>query len=113
NRIDEQVPFNTFTVRQIEPMSTAGIGDLALLGCDNAASLVYVPSNPQLPVRWTSFLVPLDDFAPRKDLATIPRGNRLLLADMDSDGKPDLLIGDQTGLRLHRNQLAPPTIEVQ
>ena len=113
NRIDEQIPFNTFTVRQIEPMSTAGIGDLALLGCDSAASLVFVPSNPQLPVRWTSFLVALDDFAPRKDLTDIPRGYRLLLADMDGDDRPDILIADQNGIRLHRNQIVPPTTVVQ
>ena len=113
NRLSENIPFNEFTIRVIEPFMTAGIGDLADLGCDEGASVVFVPSDPGLPVRWSTYLNSISRFAPRRDLPAIARGQQLLLADMNGDGRADILVRNATGLLLYLNEIEPATTQLQ
>ncbi len=113
NRINEQIPFNAFTLRVVEPFVTAGIGAFGDLGCGEGASVVFIPSDPTLAVRWSTYLPSTQRFAPRQQLPDLPRGEVILFADMDGDGANDLLIADENGLHLFSNQLQAPTTMVE
>src|SRR5690606_7521245 len=56
NRLNEGMPGDPFTLREIEPFTGAGIGAFGPTGCGSGASVVYIPSNPSLPVRWSTYL---------------------------------------------------------
>lgn len=110
NRLNE--PSSNFSLRILEPFTTAGKGSFAALGC-GGVGLVYIPSNPALPVRWSSYLATTTRFAPRADLSAIPRAHSMTLADLNGDGKPDLILVDQeNGASWYANSLVPPTTEV-
>jgi hypothetical protein len=112
NRLDEDIPFNPFTLRVVEPFTTAGIGSFGHPGCGTGASVVFIPSDPGLPVFWRTYLESTQRFSPRQELAGIPRGTAILLADMTLDGRDDLLVADDAGLHLFPSQLQPATAEV-
>jgi hypothetical protein len=112
NRIDEGIPFNTFTVRLLEPFTSAGPGRFAHLDCGPGASVVFSPSIPGEPVRWGTYLPATQRFSPRQPLPTVDPGQDLLLADVDADGRPDLLVWTANGISLHMNQLQPPSTTV-
>lgn len=112
NRLDENVPFNAFTLRHLEGFTTAGQGRFGRTPCDAGAAVVWVPANPALPVRWRQYLGGLFGFSPARDLPSIPRGNGLLLADLDGDGVEDLILGDDTGISWYRNVMPEPTATV-
>ncbi len=113
NRLSENIPFNEFTIRVIEPVMTAGVGYFADLGCAEGASVVYVPSDPSLPVRWTTYVESVARFVPKQDLPGVARGLQVILSDMNGDGKADLLIRNGTGLLLHLNELQPATTQLE
>jgi hypothetical protein len=109
NKIDENIPFNAFTVRVIESFMTAGPGAFGHIGCGQGAAMIHIPSNPDLPVSWTNYLQTIERFAPRQQLAGIPRGEQLLIADITGDGANDVVVADTTGILLFPNQVVAPT----
>ncbi|MBX2974195.1 MAG: VCBS repeat-containing protein, partial [Flavobacteriales bacterium] len=91
NRLDEGGVLS-FEENVIEPWTSNGDGAFGRSICSDGACLVYVPNNPSLPVRWSSYLPLLGDLAFSNDLPALPRGRRPLLADFDGDGRDDLLM---------------------
>lgn len=82
----------SFEENVIEPWTSSGEGAFGRSICSAGACLVYVPNNPVLPVRWSSYLPLLDDLAYSNDVPALPRGRRPLLADFDGDGRDDLVM---------------------
>ncbi len=112
NRLDENVPFNAFTMRQLEPFTTAGHGHFGRTPCNGGVAVVWVPSDPGSPVRWRNYLTQVGGFSPAANLPDVPRGTGLLLADLNGDGKDDLVIGTDGATAWYPNTMMPPTTEV-
>ncbi len=112
NRISIMPPFEPFTVHQLEPFMTAGKGRFGHIGCEGV-SLVFVPSNPQLPVQWRSFLPAINGFAPAQALNSIPRGQNLRMADLNADGREDLFMAHNWGLRWYAAEAVATTTPVE
>lgn len=110
NRLDE--PAANFTIRIIDPFTTGGRGAFGALGC-GGTGVVFIPSNPALPLRWSNYLSSIVRFAPRTELVGIPRASSMSLADLNGDGRPDLVLVDQqSGASWYANTLVPATTEV-
>jgi hypothetical protein len=110
NRMNESV--GNFTIRILEPFTTGGTGAFGELGC-GGVGVVYIPSNPALPVRWSNYLSAIFRFAPRADLLDVSRAAVATLADLNGDGKDDLVMSDATsGASWYANILQPATTEV-
>lgn len=103
NRISQLPPFEPFTIHQLEPFTTAGKGWFGRIGCEGV-SVVFVPGNPQLPVQWRSFIPAINGFAPAQELSGIPRGQHLRLADLNADGRDDLFMATNWGLRWYASE---------
>lgn len=113
NHIGEGGAWSQFTDHVMEPWTSAGNGAFGHLGCNAATGLVFVPSFPVLPVRWSAWVDDLADFAYRADLAGVERGGDLLLADLTGDGKDDLVLNHPDGTAWYRNILQPATTTLQ
>jgi hypothetical protein len=112
NRINTSPPFESFTLHQLEPFTSAGRGWFGRIGCEGV-SVVYVPANPQLPVRWRSFLPAINGFAPAQELNGVPRGQHLRMADLNADGREDLFLATGAGLRWAASQTVGTTAQVE
>ncbi|MEX1132654.1 MAG: T9SS type A sorting domain-containing protein [Flavobacteriales bacterium] len=111
NRLDTSD--GNFRINVVAPFTSAGNGQFANLGCSTSAGVVFVPSNPGLPVRWSSHIAAIEGFAPRKALQDVQRGLHPRLADLNGDGRPDMILVRAGGAEWHPNALAPATTEVQ
>ncbi len=111
NMVGEGGAWNVFTEHVIEEVWTAGAGAFGRTGCDGV-SLFYVPSNPFLPVRWSSWLGVLNEFGYRTDITELPRGSAAAMADLDGDGRDDLLIERDGDLFWHRSVAVPATTDL-
>ncbi len=109
NLIGEGGAWSPFTDHELEPWLTAGIGRFTSLGCNEKAGIVYVPSNPSLPVQWSAWVDALGGFAYRTELSGVPRGSDLLVADLTGDGQAELVLITDEGTSWYRNVLVPPT----
>lgn len=98
-----------FTEHLIEPWTTSGNGVFGRSSCGVGASVVYAPGNPTLPMRWNAYVPLLNDFSYSNDLLTLPRGNNMVLADLDNDGKEDLVMNLGDGTYWFPNIIEPPT----
>lgn len=103
----------TFTEHVIEPWTTNGKGAFGTSICSAGACLVYVPNDPGLPVRWNSYLAELGDFAYSNDLPSIPRGRSPLLADLNGDGRDDLVMEVDDALFWFPNQVTSGNITLE
>lgn len=101
-----------FTVHVVEPFTTAGMGGFAHLGCGAGAGLVLVPFDPGRPVHWSNHIPVIQGFAPRVTLQGVPRGQHPRFADIDGDGRPDLVLVHEGGAAWYPNVLSAPTTEV-
>ncbi|HNR56108.1 MAG TPA: T9SS type A sorting domain-containing protein [Flavobacteriales bacterium] len=102
-----------FEENVIEPWTTSGEGAFGRSACGMGAALVYVPNNPGLPVRWNNYVPLLGDFPDGQDVIDVPRGNRLLLADLDGDDRDDLVLQVNNELLWFRNTLADTSVELE
>jgi hypothetical protein len=110
NRIN--APQADFLLRVLEPFTTGGHGRFAKLGCSTSAGVVFVPSNPALPVRWSNHIDAIRGFAPRKELQGVARGLQPSFADLDGDGREDLIMEQADGGVWYPNLIEAPTTEV-
>ncbi len=101
-----------FKIQLLAPFTSGGMGKFGLLGCNNSTGVVFVPSNPVLPVNWSHHLPEIEGFAPRIVLPDVPRGQYPLLADLDGDGRPDLLLVQPNGTQWYPNTITPATTVV-
>ncbi|MBP6643613.1 MAG: T9SS type A sorting domain-containing protein [Flavobacteriales bacterium] len=98
-----------FSEHLIEPWTTSGNGVFSSSPCGVGASVVYAPGNPALPMRWNAYVPLLNDFSYSNDLDALPRGNNMVLADLDNDGKEDLVMNLPNGTYWFPNIIGPPT----
>lgn len=110
NRLN--TPTGNFKIQLLAPYTSGGIGKFGLLGCNSSAGVVFVPSNPTLPVNWSHHLPDIEGFAPRVELPDVPRGQHPLLADLNGDGRPDLILVHASGTMWYPNVLSPATTVV-
>ncbi len=111
NEVGEGGAWNFFTEHVLEEVWTAGAGAFGNVGCAGV-SLLYMPSNPFLPARWSSWLGVLNEFGYRAELTDLPRGTALGLADLNGDGKDDLLIERSGDLLWHPSVAVPATTDL-
>src|SRR5204863_2585433 len=109
NPVGEGGTWGVFADHTLEGFETAGRGMFGHNGCGASTTLVFVPANPGLPVRWSAWLDELGNFAYRADLPSVPRGNNPLLADINGDGRDDLVLGHPTGAAWYASSLNEAT----
>ncbi|MEZ4756513.1 MAG: T9SS type A sorting domain-containing protein [Flavobacteriales bacterium] len=112
NQVGEGGAWNVFTEHVLEEVWTAGAGVFGNVGCGRV-SLLYMPSNPFLPARWSSWLDVLNDFGYRTELPDLPRGTKLSLADLNGDDKDDLLVERNGDLLWQPSVAVPATTDLQ
>ena len=98
-----------FSENLVEPWTAGGNGVFGASPC-GGAGVVFVPSDPMLPVRWNTFVELLEGFAYSADMPELPRGQDLRLVDLDGDGKLDLVMALPNGVQWFKNTAAPSTI---
>lgn len=111
NEVGEGGDWNIFTEQVLEEVWTAGQGVFGAVGCEGV-SLLYIPANPFLPARWSSWLGNLGTFGYRTDLTNLPRGSAPMLADLNGDGRNDLLIERNGDLVWHPSAAVPTTTDL-
>jgi len=109
NPVGEGGVWGAFADHTLEPFTSAGRGMFGHNGCGGRTTVVFVPSNPGLPVRWSAWVDELDDFAYRADVPGIPRGTAPLLADLNGDTKDDLVLVYPTGAQWYASELNDAT----
>lgn len=113
NTLDEGGQWNGWTYHQLEAWDSSGPGTFGHLGCDSGASVVVFPLNPGASVRYSHWVDALGDFAFDNAIADLPRGQAPLLADLNGDGRDDLVLA-YNGERLILWNLIPvPTTVVE
>ncbi len=95
----------SFVENQVESWTSSGNGVFGASPCGPGATVVFVPSNPDLPVRWNAYLPVLKGFGYSNDLPLLPRGSDLLLTDLNGDGKDDLVMAVANGVLWFPNTL--------
>lgn len=96
----------------LEPWTSAGPGAFGQLGCGAGAGLVVFPLNPGASVRYSHWLEAVGAIPFANDLPEVPRGTAPLLADLDGDGRDDLVLFVEGERLILRNVLQPATTEV-
>ena len=91
----------------IETWTSSGNGVFGTSPCGIGSAVVFVPGNPSLPVRWNSYLPELEGFPYSNDLPALPRGLNVLLADLNGDGKDDLVMTLNDRVVWYPNTLVP------
>lgn len=109
NPVGEGGVWSNFIDHTLEPFTSAGRGVFGHSGCNGRTTLVFIPANPGLPVRWSAWLDELGDFAYRADLPDVPRGIAPVLADLNGDEKDDLVLSHPTGAAWYASLLNDPT----
>lgn len=109
NTVGEGGIWNMFSDQVQEPWPTGGQAAFGHIGCGAGGSVVFVPNNPALPVRWSTWLPQLGAMAYSADLPDVPRGTSPLLMDVDGDGRDDLLLQLPEGLFWFANLTQPAT----
>jgi hypothetical protein len=76
--------------------------------------VVYVPSDPDLPVRWNTYVDLLEGFPYSNDQPDLPRGQDLRLADLNGDDRLDLIMVLPNGVKWFPSTTrpSPETLEL-
>jgi hypothetical protein len=109
NTLGEGGAWNPFSDQVLEPWLTGGPASFGRMGCGTGGAVVFVPNNPALPVRWTTWMPVLGNMAFSADLPDVPRGTSPLLMDVDGDDRDDLLLQLPEGLFWFPNLTQPST----
>ena len=97
----------TFEENVIEAWNTSGNGMFSASPCGLGAAVVFVPQNPALPVAWNSYLPELNGYAYSQPIPSLPRAARILLTDLNGDGKDDLVASLENGVSWFANTIDP------
>lgn len=98
---------------QLAAWNTAGPGAFGQLGCGVGAGCAFFPLNPSEQARYTAWVSGVSGFAYAQGLPDAPQATMALLADIDGDGKDDLITMADGEWRLMRNTLQPAIQEAQ
>ncbi|HRH38132.1 MAG TPA: VCBS repeat-containing protein, partial [Flavobacteriales bacterium] len=111
NHLDEGGVMSPFTEHMLEEWEVAGPGSFANMGCNEKAGVVFVSANPMVPVSWAAWVNELNDFAYRTEVVGVDRGTDPLLADLNNDGRDDLVLNSDVGVLVYFNALLPAVTE--
>ncbi|MCB0770192.1 MAG: VCBS repeat-containing protein [Flavobacteriales bacterium] len=95
-----------FSENLVEPWTTGGTGVFGASPC-GGAGVVYVPSDPDLPVRWNTYVDLLEGFPYSNDQPDLPRGQDLRLADLNGDDRLDLIMVLPNGVKWFPSTAGP------
>jgi hypothetical protein len=112
NTLGEGGNVSAWIPHQLEPWTSAGPGSFGHLGCDSGAGLVVFPYNPGEAPRYAHWVGQAQLIAWGNPLAGIPSGTQPLLADLDGDGRDDLLLLSGGDRLLFLNELEPSAASV-
>jgi len=113
NVLNTAPQFDAFITHVLQPFTSAGKGSFGSVGCGAGATVVYVPSNPQLPVNWDTYLVATNTFTGSVELQNVPRGANLILADVNADGRDDIILTTSVGAELYASVVEPPSTIIE
>ncbi|MCB9183896.1 MAG: T9SS type A sorting domain-containing protein [Flavobacteriales bacterium] len=113
NTLDEGGQWAGWRYHQLEAWDSAGPGAFGHLGCGEGASVVVFPLNPGADVRYAHWLDALGDFAFDNPMADLPRGQVPLLADLNGDGRDDLVLSFNNERLLFWNTIPTPSTTVE
>jgi hypothetical protein len=92
NPLDEGGQWGEWPLVQLESWLSGGPSAFGNLGCGAGLGYVCVPSNPAELPRYAHWVEPVDGFSFKRELPDLPRGEQLLMADFNVDGRDDLLM---------------------
>ncbi len=100
--------WTSFTGHVLATGSEAGPGYFGRPGCGNETAVVYAPTDSMLPLLWSGHLESAPGFVQSNDIPGLQKPSLLLLADLDGDGRDDLVkvLDDQIVWRA--STLTPP-----
>ncbi|MBP6311321.1 MAG: VCBS repeat-containing protein [Flavobacteriales bacterium] len=113
NILNTDPQFDAFNTHELEPFTSAGRGAFGSVGCGLGSSVVYVPANPQLPVNWDTYLPATNGFTGSVELLNVPRGSNLILADVNADGRDDIIMTTSIGAEVYFSIVEPPTTVIE
>lgn len=113
NTVDEGGQWNGWAYHQLEAWDSSGPGAFGHLGCDGGAGLVVFPLNPGADMRYSHWVDALGEFAFDNAMADVPRGQVPLLADLNGDGRDDLVLAYNGERLILWNTIPEPTTTVE
>lgn len=111
NSLTEGGNWDPWALQQLEPFISAGPGAFGRLGCGTGAGVVVFPLNPGAAVRYSHWVPAPQAFA-FANAMDLPRGQVPLLADVNGDGRDDLILHVEGERLLFINQLTPATLQI-
>lgn len=111
NTLTEGGNWEPWALHQLEPFISAGPGAFGRLGCGTGAGVVVFPLNPGAAVRYSHWVPAPQAFA-FANAMDLPRGQAPLLADVNGDGRDDLILHVEGERLLYINQLTPATLQI-
>ncbi|MCB0791594.1 MAG: T9SS type A sorting domain-containing protein [Flavobacteriales bacterium] len=85
-------PFPEFDRTVIAEIPRAGAGRFGHLGCGPTAFAVFFPTQDTLPTLWSRYDTAFGGMTPPLPLEGVVKGVGLVIADLDGDGREDLLV---------------------
>ena len=104
-------PWTSFTNVLLATGANAGPGRFGRPGCGDAA-VVFAPGGTDLPLRWSAFVDNVNAFVHAEDIATAAPVGLVMLADLDGDGRDDLVTVNADGIFWQASTLVPTTLEL-